>query len=342
MAFCLRSSLLAAHLVGVCLVAAGVARAQTCFAVPTNTPQLGAPSQVPFGNNNPTDPIFSDTRYQVLVPAAMLGGQPLHVCDVEVAPAGTRLRTFDELTVTLAHNAAGQLNNPMSGNLHAPATTTTTRRWLLPTTANSWAPMGLAFDFDYDPSLGDLVVEFRVRGGGALTGSGTAGLRTDQALPYGWTAGGGDVGSFFAGGGIKLRLCTDTFGALALGGGCAGAAATPTLSYAGSAQRGGAGLSVTLGQAPPATPAAALVWSFGLRTDPLDLSALGAPGCFAHVFGDVVYLVPASQGAASFSFSPPASAPACVALWNQWVMLDPGQNPAALVVSNPGRVLVGG
>ena len=316
--------------------------AQTCVAVPADTPQLGAPSQVPFGNNNPTDPIFSDTRYQVLVPAALLGNQARHICDVEVAPAGSRLRTFDELTVTLAHNAAGQLNNPMSGNLQGPAATSGTRSWLLPTTANTWAPMGLAFDFDYDPSLGDLVVEFRVRGGGALSGSGTAGLRTDQALPYGWTTGGGDTGSFFSGGGIKLRLCTDTFGALALGGGCANGSGAPVLTYTGSAQRGSGGLTVQLAQAPAAAPAAALVWSFGLRTHPLDLSALGAPGCLAHVFGDVVYLVATSQAAAAFTFLPPAGAPSCVALWNQWVLFDPGTAPPSLVVSNPGRVVVGG
>ena len=319
----------------------GGVRSQSCVAVPSDTPQLGAPSQVPFGNNNPTDPIFSDTRYQVLIPATLLGNQPLHICDVEVAPAGTRWRTFDELSVTLAHNPTGQLANPMSSNLQAGAKTSTTRSWLLPTTANTWAPLGLGFDFAFDPSHGDLVVEFRVRGGGALAGTGTAGLRTDQALPYGWTTGGGDTGSFFAGGGIKLRFCTDTFGTLELGGGCPGAAGTPVLTYSGSPQLGGPGLQVQLDQASPTSPVAALVWSFDLRTHPLDLGAFGAPGCFAHVFPDVLYTAVLSQGAGSFMFQPPAAAPSCVPLWNQWIALDLSANGLGVALSNPGRVLVG-
>jgi len=99
---------------------------------------------------------------------------------------------------------------------------------------------------------------------------------------------------------------------------------------------------VQLAQAPAAASAAALVWSFGLRTHPLDLSALGAPGCLAHVFGDVVYLVATSQAAAAFTFLPPAGAPPCVKLWNQWVLFAPGTVSPSLVASNPGRVVVGG
>ena len=42
--------------------------AQGCLAIPADTPGFGAPSATPFGNNNATDPVFSDTRYQLLVP----------------------------------------------------------------------------------------------------------------------------------------------------------------------------------------------------------------------------------------------------------------------------------
>jgi len=313
------------------------------MAVPSDTPNLGPPSQVPFGNNNPSDPIFSDTRYQVLVPAALLGNQALHICDLQVAPAGSRLRQFEELTVTLAHNSPGQLANPMSQNLQGPSQTVGTHEWLLPTTANAWAPLGLGFDFDFDPAQGDLVIEFRVRGGGALTGTGTAGLRTDQALSYGWTAGGGESGSFFSGGGIKVRLCTDTFGLLQLDGGCIGSNGTaPTLSYSGSPQRGGPGFTTHLNNAPPTSSAAALVWSFGLRTHPIDLTAIGATGCSTHMFGDVPVVASITGGSASYTFAPPVTAPPCVMLWNQWFVLDAGANTLGLTTSNPGRAVVGG
>lgn len=316
---------------------------QSCIAIPTNTPNLGAPSQVPFGNNNPSDPIFSDTRYQVLVPASLLGNQTLHICDLQVAPAGTRLRQFHELTVTLAHNPTGQLGNPMSQNLVGASQTASTHDWLLPTTANNWTPLGLGFDFTYTPANGDLVIEFRVRGAGALTGSGTAGLRTDQALPYGWTAGGGESGSFFSGGGIKVRLCTDTFSLLELGGGCPGSSGVaPALTYTGSAQRGGPGFDTNLSQAPPGTAIAALLWSFDLQTHPVDLTIAGAPGCTTHMFGDIATAVPVTAGSASFSFAPPATVPACVLLWNQWFVIDATANALGLTTSNPGRIVVGG
>ncbi|MBK8980252.1 MAG: hypothetical protein IPM29_30490 [Planctomycetes bacterium] len=330
-------------LVAAVLLCAAAPRAQSCTAVPSDTPGFGAPSSVPFGNANPTDPVFSDTRYQVLIPRALLGAQPFTIRDLQVAPAGSRLRRFAELTVTLGHCPAGRLANPMNGNLVGPTRTAGTRDWLLPTAANAWTPLGLPFDFAFDPALGDLVVEFRVRGAGAPTGSGTAGLRTDQSLPYGWTTGGGYTGNLFQGGGIKLRLCTDTHGLLELGGGCPGSSGrAPVLGYSGSAQVGGPGLDVLLSDGPTAVSSlAVLAFSFGLRTAPLDLGLLGAVGCTTHVFGDVTLTTQTSGGSATLHVPVPMHPFTCLPIWNQWFVLDPAANAAGLTTSNPGRVLLG-
>jgi hypothetical protein len=325
------------------LAAVAAPRAQGCVAVPSDDPAFGSPSSAPFGNNNPSDPIFSDLRYQLLVPRALLPNQPFRIRDLQFAPAGSRGRKLDDLTITLGHNPSGQLSAAMQGNFTGPTRSARVQQWLAPTTANAWSSLGMAFDFVFDPALGDLVVEFRVIGGGAVGGSGTAGFRTDPAIPYVWTPGGGFSGNAFAGGGLKLRLCTDTFGTLALGGGCAGSGGiAPRLGYAGSAQVGGGGLVVTLADAPTAanTPAV-LLWSFDLRSQPVDLGLLGAPGCVAYVFADVTAVALANGGVASAALSVPAAPFPCVPLWNQWLVFDPPANAFGATLSNPGRVLVG-
>jgi len=325
------------------VVLTGALRGQGCVAVPADTPAIGSPSSAPFGNNNPNDPIFSDLRYQVLVPRTMLGTQPLRIRDLQVAPAGSRVRQLQALTLTLGHNAAGQLANPMSANLGAPTVTRHVEQWLVPTIANTWSSLGVPLDFLFDPAIGDLVIEFRVIGGGALGGSGTAGMRTDQALPYQWTPGGGTTGSSFAGGGIKLRLCTDTHGLLELGGGCRGSNnLVPQLGYTGSAAVGGGGLQVTLadGRIAPASPVV-LLWSFDVRPAPLDLAAIGASGCSTHLYGDVLDVVLTGNGTAAVPLAVPAAPFPCLPLWNQWLVFDPAANPFGLVTSNLGRILVG-
>lgn len=326
-----------------CLGALAPLRAQGCVAVPTDDPAFGSPSSAPFGNNNPSDPIFSDLRYQLLVPRALLPNQPFRIRDLQFAPAGSRVRKLDDLTITLGHNPTGQLSGAMQTNFVGPTWSTRVQRWLAPTTANAWSPLGMAFDFVFDPALGDLVVEFRVVGGGATGGAGTAGFRTDSAIPYVWTPGGGFSGNAFAGGGLKLRLCTDTHNVLALDGGCAGSnGQAPRLGYAGSAQVGGPGLTVQLANAPAAanTPAV-LVWSFGLRSQPIDLALLGAPGCLAHVFADVTAVTLANGGAASSPLAVPPAPFGCVPLWSQWLVFDPTANAFGLTASNVGRALVG-
>ena len=323
------------------VVAVSSLRAQACVSVPSNDPAFGSPSSAPFGNNNPSDPIFSDLRYQLMVPRSLLPAAPFRIRDLEFAPAGSRGRKLDDIVVTLGHNANGALAAAMQTNFTGPTRSARAQQWLVPTTANTWCSFGLPIDFDFDPSLGDLVVEFRVIGGGAVGGAGTAGFRTDSAIPYVWTPGGGFSGNAFQGGGIKLRLCSDSNGTLELGGGCAGSGgAQPRLQFGGSAQVGGAGLSVQLAAAPQ-TALAILVWSFSLRSDPLDLGLLGAPACVAYVFDDATSIAITNLGATASQIAMPSAPFPCTPLWFQWVVFDPAANPAGITTSNPGFVLVG-
>jgi hypothetical protein len=338
-----RAALVHSALVLLALVSASrLASAQSCIALPSDTPALGSPSSVPFGNNNPNDPIFSATRTQILVPRALLPAAPLRICDLAVAPAGSRLRRLGAIAVTLAHNPRGQLANPMSQNLGAPAATVRTEHWLLPTTANTWCSLGLPFDFVYDPRLGDLLVEFVVRDAGALSGSGTAGMRTSQELPYQWTTGDGESGTSFAGGGIKLRICTSDARMLVLGGGCPGSnGLVPRLDYAGSAAPGGTGFEVRLADGPSAPGSlGVLFFGFALRTTPLDLGVLGASGCLSHPSWDLSFNVALASGAQSLAFVVPPGIYPCLHAWNQWLVLEAGASALAIALSNPGHLLI--
>lgn len=325
------------------LVGAAPLAAQACVAVPSDNPAFGSPSSAPFGNNNPSDPIFSDLRYQLLLPRALLPAQPFRIRDLQVAPAGSRLRQLRDLTVTLGHSPSGQLGAAMQNNFVGATRSTRVQHWLLPTSANVWAPLGLDLDFVFDPALGDLVVEFRVVGGGAIGGAGTAGFRTDPAIPYVWTNGGGYSGNAFAGGGLKVRLCADTHNLLTLEGGCPGSAGTPPrLSLSGSAQVGGPGVTAGLVDASAQPLAlAVLAFSFSLRPTPLDLGVLGAPGCRSYGFEDFTALALANLGAGSVMLAMPAAPFPCLPLFAQWVVLDPLANTPGLALSNPGRILVG-
>ena len=323
-------------------LAAGLA-AQSCVFYPSDTPATGAADPRPFGNGVPTHATYGTMRYQIQVPTAVLGTQPIDIREIHVAPAGSYTRSFADLQLRLGHNSnpiTTQMVLNMPGFTSRPVQFTSIT---LPTVGDQWLPLGMAHEFHHDPALGMLVLEFFVRQASAAGGAGDVGFRTDPSIPFIWTSGSGYNGTAVAGGGIKLRFCTDTHGFIEYGsGGCTGSnGQRPLLTYAGSAQLGGT-MQIQLANGPvvPNT-IAVLVFSFVPRVGPFDLGVFGAPGCTAWVFGDVANWMTTGTGTQSVSlFLPPGLVPG-FPIWNQWFLFDPPANAFGVTGSNFGRFMVG-
>ncbi|MBZ0152725.1 MAG: hypothetical protein K8J09_14465 [Planctomycetes bacterium] len=314
---------------------------QSCLFLPADSPAVGTPDPRPLGNGNPADPTYGTMRYQVQIPTSVLGTQDLDIIEVFVAPADSQVRTFTDLQVRMGHNP-NPLTTQMVFNMvgfTARPVQHTNISWS--TTADEWTPLGMAFPFGYRPANGMLVLEFFVRDAGASGGAGVPGLRTDPSIPFVWTSGQGYNGTLVAGGGLKLRFCTNYHGFLEYhSGACPGSSGLPPrLGYGGSAQIGNT-VQIELDDG-PSNSLAILVYSFVPRVGPVDLAFLGAPGCGAMVFADVIITHPLVGSGATVSIPLQPGLPSGFAVWNQWFVLDLPANPFGMTTSNLGRFLIG-
>ncbi|MCA8949814.1 MAG: hypothetical protein KDE27_09955 [Planctomycetes bacterium] len=329
-------------LAGVAALCCGLA-AQVCHFHPSDTPAVGTPDPRPFGSGVPTDPVYGSMRYQMQIPTAVLGNQPLDIVEIFAAPAGTQTRSYTEIKLRLGHNP-NPLTSAMGLNMVGFTDSPLAHNYVsFATTADQWLPLGMAHPFHYDPANGMLVVEFFVRDA-AATGSGSTGFRTDPAIPFVWRTGSSyNNGILEAGGGIKLRFCTDAHGTTEyLEGGCPGSNSLhPQLSYGGSPQLGST-LDIHVTNGPGAAGSlAVLVFSFRPRIGPFALDGFGGTGCTTYVFSDVVSWLVTSGGSHTVSLPLATGLQPGFPLWNQWFFFDPGANPLGLSGSNFGRFMIG-
>ncbi|MBL8754496.1 MAG: hypothetical protein JNK15_14425 [Planctomycetes bacterium] len=327
---------------GLALVLGTGLAAQHCRYYPADSPATGAADPRPLGNGNPADPTYGTMRYQMQIPAAVLGPNPLDIVELFVAPAGAATRTFSEIQVRMGHNP-NPLTTTMATNFVGFTARPVQHNVLeFATLADQWQPLGMAFPFTYNPANGMLVLEFFVRDAGATGGPANAGLRTDPSIPFVWTSGSGYGGTAVAGGGIKLRFCTDHYGFVEYSvGGCPGSnAQEPRLSYAGSPQVGNT-VQIQLSNVPASPTLAVLVYGLTPRVGPVDLGFLGSPGCASRTLADVTTTHVVSGGAASVALPLPPGLPAGFPLWNQWFVIDLPANAFGLTSSDYSRFMIG-
>jgi hypothetical protein len=147
---------------------------------------------------------------------------------------------------------------------------------------------------------------------------------------------------------LELRDDTWEYGASwrSYGNGCQGSAGVPVLTGVQAPRLGGVAQS-RLTNLLPAAPAAILAigtsrtsWQFGSL--PASLAQFGMPGCVAYASAELFVVLPASGGAATWTWQVPA-APRLFGLsfYQQGLSLDPAANPAGIVASNAATGTLG-
>ncbi|HEX5051748.1 MAG TPA: hypothetical protein VFZ65_08255 [Planctomycetota bacterium] len=128
--------------------------------------------------------------------------------------------------------------------------------------------------------------------------------------------------------------------------GCAGSAGTPLLTR-GAPPKLGTTTSANLGNVPPAIPFAFMAvgtsrtqWAFGSL--PTLLTPFGMPNCRSYTSADLLVVVPATAGSATWSFNLPLQGSLVgEAYYLQGITFDPGVNALGLAVSNAATLVIG-
>lgn len=320
------------------------AGAQGCAFFPDANATTGTPSTTPFGATNAMDPPTANQSLLFKVPRSVLPTQRTRICALGFASVDARLHTLGRVTVSLGQSMATTLDPIFTLNRTGfVATVIDQANWRWSTPAGQWTLLGLSTTFPFDPALGDLVVFITVSGG-ASTGSGAPGFRSDPTIPSvlatGWQLppSRGVVGT----GAPKIRICWDVPDLQTFGGGCVGSnGRVPQLDLTGSARLGGT-VSLGLRDASTTCPAALLMLDNRLRALALDLGLFGAPGCTVDTFFSLMVPIPVQSGAATVPVGiPPATAFVGASVWAQWAPIDFGANALNLTTSTFGRILIG-
>lgn len=132
-----------------------------------------------------------------------------------------------------------------------------------------------------------------------------------------------------------------------IGAGCAGSNGVPAISSSSVPRIGGTfsvdlnNMNATSSIGLMATGLSSTSWPFGAL--PANLSAFGLTGCTGYTSADLIQLVGTTGGSGKWTLTLPGSSTLVgVRFFNQAASIDPGVNPASLVVSNACAGMIGG
>lgn len=327
-----------------CCCALAAAHAQgTVYYVPDPDASAGPCNTIPFGTAR-SSVTFANQRYQLVVRAAELGNLPGGITGLGFAPCASGTHRSTSLRVTLAHVPPGfsfATNTHFDDNLFVHGTNAqvvlSQDDYAWPQVGSSWSGLGLDSSYLFQPSS-DLLVDIEVTGNDV---SGTPGLRVgsgERLYALGWIGFPPPNGTAETGAALKLQVvmgCASTSG---FGYGCG----PGRLSYSGAPLLGRT-FRVELDGAGANLPA---VINFGTGNSapyPIDLGAVGAPGCALlcdsrfGAFGTVTD----GTGHASVPLTVPLTRSVIgMRAFNQWIHVDPSV-PQPFSFTAGGRFVVG-
>jgi hypothetical protein len=328
---------------GALILAAGLC-AQTCiYSWSTNPSEPGQnPLRLLSGQ---ADQRFS--RIQMLLPATLFGNVPVRITEVSLpVRTGWRRSHWRHFAVRMRQTSIGQLSSFFAANVTGPfqdVMILDDHVGLLGV-GPAWVPLGLQQPFLFIPGRGDLLIELEVTGGRVLEEASFNNLTPgyvgsmlsaeDEASP--------PTSGVFAQP-PSLRFCVDRAEISEPGQACGGASnQPPVLGLQGTPSIGGQ-TSFWLSNAPP-NALAFLALGFDNRPPfPLDLTAMGAPGCKQYFPVSVVHaLVADGLGIAEHVEQIPNNQSLIGSVvFGQHLVLSAGSNALGGLTSNYGRLLIG-
>lgn len=117
-------------------------------------------------------------RLQIVVTASELGNRKRTITNLAFAPCASGIRSYTRLTIPMGAKKAGALSTTFDANFAARASRVLDRsnvRWI--NAAGRWNNVGLNAPYNYDPALGDLLINITARNAD-FTGSDPA-MRAD-------------------------------------------------------------------------------------------------------------------------------------------------------------------
>ena len=319
------------------LLCAAAALAQNHY-VPFSAANIGPCNVVPFGYTSLTTP-WSNQRYQTRCTVADLGGAPNLVTGLGFAPCTSGPAHYATIEVVLDHIPPGQpFATTFASNLTANAVTVLkASNYTWHVTADAWNELGLQTSFLYN-GVDDVVVQITTSGAVA-----PAGFHRDVRERVYWVGTSGPPAATGwldnAAGTIEVSMLTGKTSSH--GGGCPGSNGTPTLGCSGSAVAGNT-LSFDLTNGVPSGAAVFFAGFTNARPFPLELSSVGAPGCW--MFTDATVPAPLSLdalGSGSFALAIPPGVVGFL-FYGQFAVLPPPDfDSSGFTTSNYGRVHTG-
>ena len=244
----------------------GTAVGQSYYYAPSNTPTVGTCNVFPWGQ--------SSTRHQHVVTAAELGNAAQNIRDIAYAACGSGTFTATQILIRMDHYPGTTLSSTFASNLSGnEVTVLNATNWSYSYTANAWADIGLANTFNYDPALGNLLIDIEFCGG-----AGGGSFHRDVAPRC--YANGGPCPSAASGtsttGALKVRIDAGTGGSYSsFGQGCG----NPALTLAGiGVPNIGTMSSVAMSNGDPNN-----IGFYGVAFTPTNISLPGAPGCTQYI-----------------------------------------------------------
>lgn len=330
-----------ANVIANLLLVPGIVAQGQAFTVPAGTsPSTGTCNSIPWGDAGSS--IWSNQRYQVVVPASDLGAAGF-ITGLEFAPCGTGTHTSSTLTITIGMVPNGFQfgagNVDFAANLASASGTTVVldqSNYSFDLNADNWTNVGFTASFPYD-GASDLLIDILTAGN---TNLGAPGMRRadDRQRLYAvdWTGippvtGTTDLMA------LKMRVLTGCAELSTFGLGCAGL----ELSFAGAPALGGT-LAVDMSGGAATSPAALDIGLVGTSPFPIDLSPFGLRGCLLYTSVELSANA-VSDGAGNATLSLPVpSSPALTGarLFFQWVHLNDAA-PGGAATSNAGVAVLG-